>query len=110
METTTRTEHPSWCDRVDCVVTDDQPGTHRSPLITLDPDSFGKVRATVRIIAGIHCPGYQHSGAHLVEIMFAYPCGEAADEESHLVLRGERATALGHMLISAGREATISSR
>jgi hypothetical protein len=101
-------EHPSWCDRVGCEVSEDQTGTHLSPLIRLEPDPLSELQATVRITKSRKSPGRPHSGHPLVELMLAFPCydDEVEDEKCEIVLRGERAVALGRMLISAGREAT----
>ena len=107
MTITAIVEHPSWCDRVGCYVSEDQMGTHLSPLIRLEPDPLSELEATVRITKGTKFPGWPHSGQPMVELMLAFPCydDEVEDEKCEVVLRGERAVALGRMLISAGREA-----
>ena len=77
-------------------------------MIRPEPDPLSDLQATVRIIKGKPSRGLPHSGHPMVELMLAFPCydDEVEDEKCEVVLRGERAVALGRMLISAGREAT----
>lgn len=103
-------EHPSWCDRTACSVTESGWGTHVSPRLTMEPDELSGMSASVRVTAGMPLQGYPNSGGAAVELMVAYPCfdPEIEDEDHYVVLRGERAYALGRMLVSAGRQAVAS--
>jgi hypothetical protein len=97
-------DHPSWCDRAECTVTRSGQGTHAWPVARLEPDPVSGVRASVRMVEGVSVPGYPESGVVAVELMLAFPCFDPqVGDEDYFVLRGDRACALGRMLISAGR-------
>jgi hypothetical protein len=93
-------EHPAWCVRTECTTTATGSGTHFSPTATLEPDPLGRVRATVRMT--------QSEASDLVELMLTYPLGDPENDDTEeyiYVLTGDRAHALGRMLVSAGRQA-----
>jgi hypothetical protein len=101
-------QHPSWCDRDRCTVTDHtRSGFHRSRPASLDPDPRTDVGVTVQLGRGTLVPGYPDSGTILVDVTVYLPAFDPTDtDERHtLILSGERAVALGRMLVSAGREA-----
>jgi hypothetical protein len=87
---------------VDCPST-----VERGAETRLEPGPRSTVRATVRLVEGGPVLDYPYSGTVAVELMLAFPCGdpEAGDEEYYVVLPGDRANALGRMLVSAGRQA-----
>ncbi len=100
--------HPAWCDRSNCSVTRASHGTHFSARLVLEPHPRNRIRASVRITEGRPVPGYPESGGVAVELMMTFPCfdSEVEDDEYYVVLPGERAYALGRMLVSAGRQAS----
>jgi hypothetical protein len=99
-------EHPSWCDRTHCTATA-KSGFHWSRLVVLDPDPRTDLGVTVQLGQGTPVPDWPESGIPLIDLTVRLPAFDASDEaeEYTLVLRGDRAVALGRMLVSAGREA-----
>jgi hypothetical protein len=97
--------HPSWCDRAGCTVTDpDRPGFHVSRPMVLDPDPRTDVTATVRVCQGsplLGCP----ERAVFVDLTVTFPAVDTTDTDLDysLIMDGERAVVLGRMLVTAGR-------
>lgn len=104
-------EHPSWCDRADCSVTDDpgdDTGFHMSSPMVVGPDPGTNVGAEVRLTQLNPAPGLLHEGIVLVDLTLRQPVSDPRDTEEDLivVLSGGLAANLGRLLITAGREAT----
>jgi hypothetical protein len=98
-------EHPSWCDRRYCTATGQgEPGRHWSRPYVLGPEASTDVGVTVRISQGAEAAG-QTGQAALIDLTMHLPAVDPddTDDERSLVMRGERAVALGRMLLSAGR-------
>jgi hypothetical protein len=76
--------------------------------MTLDADACTHVSAAVRLNQGTALRGYPHSDVVVVDLTVRIPAVDSTDTDDELtvILRGEGAVALGHMLTSAGREAT----
>src|SRR2546423_8718129 len=97
--------HPSWCDRAGCTVTDpDRPGFHVSRPMVLDPDPRTDVTATVRVCQGSPLLGSPER-AMFVDLTVTFPAVDATDSDVDysLIMTGERAMNLGRMLVTAGR-------
>jgi hypothetical protein len=72
--------------------------------MALDADPRTDLGVTVQVGQGAPIPGFPDSGTPLVDVTVAMPASEETDTTEYtLVLRGERAIALGRMLVSAGR-------
>jgi len=101
----TPVRHPSWCERNRC--TAGGSGYHWSRLAVLDPDPGTDVGVTVQLGQGTALPDHPDSGAVLVDLTVHLGVLEPSDRarEYTLVLRPQRAVALGRMLVAAGREA-----
>ncbi len=99
-------EHPVWCDRASCRI--DDSGYHMSYPMVLAPVSGDDASATVRLEQGPSVSGYEGSGQVLVELVILLSPFDPTDtgEEHVLALSGDRARALGRLLLSAGQAAT----
>jgi hypothetical protein len=97
--------HPSWCDRAGCTVTDpDRPGFHVSRSMVLDPDPRTDVTAIVRVCQGSPLPGCTERAVFVdLTVTFAAVDATDTDLDYSLIMDGERAVVLGRMLVTAGR-------
>ncbi len=100
--------HPSWCDRVDCAaVRPGERGSHAAKASVLEPDRYEAIGARVRVVQDTPVRDYPYSDLVLVELRLDFVTYEdGAEEPVIVVLRGDRARALGRLLVSAGRKAT----
>ena len=94
-------QHPAWCDRAECTASEGT-GYHWSRRVALDPELGTDVSATLQICQGAR------SAAVLVDLTAHLPGLDPADdgEECTLLMGGERAIALGRMLLAVGHAAT----
>jgi len=72
----------------------------------LDPDPRTDLGVTVQLGQGTPIPGYRDSGTLLVDLTVHPGVLDPTDsgEEYTLILPADRASALGHLLVAAGRE------
>jgi hypothetical protein len=106
--TNPRPIHPPWCDRTDCTaVLSGGRGSHASKVSVLTADRYEAIEARVRLVQDTPVHGCPDSDPVLVELRLDFVMHEAdaEDEPVIVVLRGERARALGGLLDSAGRTA-----